>query len=418
MARWKTELEQRRPSPPYTRWDQRRDPVLLCFLKHIDGKSLCLSLQTADPDIAKRHMRLLVAWLLYKERLSPDSGAAKVYGPKGSERSRLKKVFAEVRRLKALPGAEYGSQALAIAKRWGCPVGIIFYMAGRRPPLSAGTFNTRRMRRRARGEQLPKGDTWEHHARGGKYFFWNGNVLTARMQIGRRTRQWPLKVEDEAEAAAVMEPVRFAREHLRRAAVEALNHDLETTEAVTAAVAITSARDQLASAIITAGGPKELADFVRKGPKEDVGTAVPHAERLGVDRGALAQKIAWLRTQKGEQLKIALSATTNELGCDPADLVERLSKSAQRYLRKESARERWREKVRRLMEQNPGRPPKPLPDLFEESRKDGVTRQDFRDVICEEAAALGQQTGLKISWSAPGNPYVGNPAKTKKFWRD
>jgi hypothetical protein len=50
--------------------------VLLSNLKLIDGKRLCLSLQTDDPDIAERHMRLLVATLLAKERLSPDGGAA------------------------------------------------------------------------------------------------------------------------------------------------------------------------------------------------------------------------------------------------------------------------------------------------------------------------------------------------------
>jgi hypothetical protein len=273
MARLKTELEQRRPSPPYTRWDQRGDPVLLCYLKHIDGKSLCLSLQTADPDIAERHMRLLVAWLLYKERLSPDSGAAKVYGPKGSERSRLKKVFGEVRRLKALPEAEYGSQALAIAKRWGCPAGIINYMAGRRPPVSAGTFNTRRMRRRARGEELPKGDTWEHRPQGGKYFGWNGNVLTARLQIGGRPRQWPLKVRNEKQARARMARVRVARERLRRAAIEALDCELGTIAGENAALELANARSRLARAIVAAGGPEELADFVRKGPQERVAKA-------------------------------------------------------------------------------------------------------------------------------------------------
>jgi hypothetical protein len=35
------------------------------------------------------------------------------------------------------------------------------------------------------------------------------------------------------------------------------------------------ARARLASAIITAGGPKKLAEFVMKGPQEEVGTAVP-----------------------------------------------------------------------------------------------------------------------------------------------
>jgi hypothetical protein len=48
----------------------------------MDGKSVCLSLETDDPDIAKRHMRVLVPMLVAEGRLSPDSGAAKEYGRK------------------------------------------------------------------------------------------------------------------------------------------------------------------------------------------------------------------------------------------------------------------------------------------------------------------------------------------------
>jgi hypothetical protein len=89
MAKPKTELGQGCPPPPYTRWDQRGKPVLLSYLKRINGKSLCLSLKTEDPQVAKRHMRLLVAMLLAKGRLSPDCGAAEAYGPKGTGRSRI-----------------------------------------------------------------------------------------------------------------------------------------------------------------------------------------------------------------------------------------------------------------------------------------------------------------------------------------
>ena len=78
MAKPKTDLAQRCPPPPCTRWDQRVKPVLLAHLKRINGKSLCLSLQTDDPNIARRHMRLLVTWLLAKGRMSPDRKAAKV----------------------------------------------------------------------------------------------------------------------------------------------------------------------------------------------------------------------------------------------------------------------------------------------------------------------------------------------------
>jgi hypothetical protein len=82
MAKPKTELERRRPSPPYTRWDQRRKPVLLSYLKLTNGKRLCLSLETDDPNIAKQHMRFIVATSLAEGRVSPDGRAAEVYGPK------------------------------------------------------------------------------------------------------------------------------------------------------------------------------------------------------------------------------------------------------------------------------------------------------------------------------------------------
>ena len=189
MAKPKTKLQQRCPSPPYTRWSR-----------------LCLSLQTDDPDIARRHMQLLVAMLLEEGRLSPDSGPAKVYGPRGTRRPRLDDVDAEIRRLKALPEAKFGSEALATAKRWGRPVGIIHHLAGRKPALSAQAYRTRRHRARDRGQRTPMGDTWEHRPQGGKYFGWNGNVLAARLQIGRRPWHWPLKVIDEKKAEALWRP--------------------------------------------------------------------------------------------------------------------------------------------------------------------------------------------------------------------
>ena len=274
MARPKTELEQRCPSPPYTRWDQRgKKPVLLSYLKLIDRKGLCLSLETDDPEIAKRHMRLLVAMLLNKGRLSPDAGVAQVYGPKGTGRSRIEKVDTEVRRLKALSEAKYGSEALATAKRWRRPVGIIHHLVGRKPELSAAAYRHRRTRARQRGRVMPMGDTWEHRPQGGKYFFWNGKVLIARLQISGRHWQWPLGVIDEDKAEALVAPVRVARERLHQAAAEELNCELGTDAAVAAAAARTIARGQLAGAIITAGGPKELAEFVIKGPKGEVGAA-------------------------------------------------------------------------------------------------------------------------------------------------
>jgi hypothetical protein len=171
MAKPKTELVQRCPPPPYTRWDQRGKPVLLSFLKLINGKQLCLSLETDDPEIAKGHMRLLVAMLVDRGRLSPNGGAAEVYGRKGAGRSRLEKVNTELRWLKALPEAKYGSEALATAKRWGRPVGIFHHLAGRKPELSAVAYRNRRTRARQRGRAMPMGVTWEHRPQGANISF-------------------------------------------------------------------------------------------------------------------------------------------------------------------------------------------------------------------------------------------------------
>jgi hypothetical protein len=103
-------------------------------------------------------------------------------------------------------------------------------------------------------------------------------------------------------------------------------------------------------------------------------------------------------------LRIAVADTAKEWAYDPEDLAERLSRSAQRTLRRESAREQWRQKATILMEQNPKRSPKPLRDLFKDLGIKGLTHRIFLDVIREVAAALLEQKGLKTSWNAPGAP--------------
>jgi hypothetical protein len=141
------------------------------------------------------------------------------------------------------------------------------------------------------------------------------------------------------------------------------------------------------------------------GPTVDHSSFTPlRAERPRVDRKAQADKIASLNGLKGEQLRIGVAATAKEWSIDPEDLAERLSKSAQRNLRRESARERWREEATKLMEQHPERSPKPLRDLFKDLGIEGLTLRIFLEVIREAAAALLDEKGLKTSWNAPGAP--------------
>src|SRR5262249_31729300 len=62
------------------------------------------------------------------------------------------------------------------------------------------------------------------------------------------------------------------------------------TDAAKAANAVRAdARSQLASAIIMAGGPKKLVEFVLRGPQEEVGTAIPRAALRRAERRAIKQ---------------------------------------------------------------------------------------------------------------------------------
>jgi hypothetical protein len=70
-----------------------------------------------------------------------------------------------------------------------------------------------------------------------------------------------------------MAPIRVARERLHQAARDELNCELGTDAARAAAMVRSGARAQLASAIMTAGGPKKLTEFVLKGPQESGGMA-------------------------------------------------------------------------------------------------------------------------------------------------
>jgi hypothetical protein len=269
--------------------------VLLTYLKLLGRKHLCLSLETDDPDIAKRHMRLLVAWLLDKGRLSPDGISAKVYGRRGTGRSRLKKVNTEVRRLKTMSDAGYGPQALAAAKRLGLPVGMIHFLAGRKPALSAGTHRTRRMRARKRGQQIAKATSWHYRRIGKKLFYLNGGVMNARLEVGGRKRLWVLPTRDRDEAARIMEPVRVARERVREAANCALDHEPGSVAYADALRTREKACIALAAAIIGAGGPIELAKAVQDPPPSEDGTALPKVVKAKpIKQVALEKTVDWL----------------------------------------------------------------------------------------------------------------------------
>ncbi|HXW29770.1 MAG TPA: hypothetical protein VEK55_10430 [Xanthobacteraceae bacterium] len=294
MAKPTTELAKDCPAPPYMHWDQRgKKPVLLSDLTLINKKKLRLSFQTDDPDIAKRYMRLLVPCLVAQGRLLANGGAAELYGAGG--RSHLKKVDAEIRRLKRRPEAKFGPQALATAKRRRLPVGVIHCLAERKPALNAQTYRTRRMRARERGTQIAKGASWHYRRVGGKCFYLNGGVMNARLEVAGRKYMWPLPTRDRDEAAAIMEPIRVARERVREAAKRRLEYELGSVEYADAVRALEKECITMAAAIIDAGGPIELGKAVQDPPPGEDGTALPKVVKAKPMKQAAREKcINWL----------------------------------------------------------------------------------------------------------------------------
>jgi hypothetical protein len=367
MAKATTELAQRRPPPPYTHWDQRGKPVLLSDVELIEGKAKRtkrLSLKTEDPDIAKRHMEVLVGMWLRQGRLSPDSGAAREYGLKRTRRRRFDALETEVRRLKALFEAEYGSEALATAERWGLPVGFIHDFVGRKPEVSAGTYRTRRMRARQRGEQTAMGTSWHHRPQGEKYFFRNGRVMNGRLHLGGRVHQWSLKTRDPEVAAAIMTPVRLARERVREAAAEVLG---SATEA--AAITRNEACRRLAEAIIGAGGPMEAAKFVVK--------ASPDAESLQPDRPPLEDAELEAEIRRRRAGRKAMRAAS-------------LKKCEERYFELIQAQPGWAPKARADIE-------KDMMDKFK------VTRDETRECRAKAISRYNSVSGNWCNWGEAGD---------------
>jgi hypothetical protein len=142
---------------------------------------------------------------------------------------------------------------------------------------------------------------------------------------------------------------------LHQAAVQELNCELGTDAAVAAVAARAGARARLARAIITAGGPTKLAEFVLKWTQEEVGTAVP-------------QPVVIQRTERRAIKKAALE------NC------------VQRYIE--------------LIQANPDGPPEPRDILARKMMNDlRVTLREARDCRGEAIKRTGN-----LNWVRPGRP--------------
>ncbi len=167
-------------------------------------------------------------------------------------------------------------------------------------------------------------------------------MLTARINIDRKTWQWPLKgIEEEEEARARMEPVRIARARLHKAAIDALAFEIGTDQAEGAAAVRRGARVLLADEIIKAGGQPELAEFVLNGPQEEVSATIQHAagptQRRAIKKAAIEKCV---RAYMG-----LIEANTFEAPEPRADLEQKMMKDLN--VTRDEARKARAEAIRR-----------------------------------------------------------------------
>ena len=316
-----------RRAPPFMRWDQRGRRVLQATVKLTDGSTMRVMLDTDDAEIAQQRVRPLIVSAIADGLLPADSRPARLYGVYDRP-----EFWAEMSRLSALRQAQYDAERPAAEKRFGLPVWIIDRLAKRAPrPVGLAAYRQRRFRARERGEQTPMGTSWHHRAGRGKCFFVNGRVMNARIHVDGRVYQWSLGIDAvdavraQKRAARIMAPVRLAARRVRSAAAKVLDCSPAT---VAAAIAKrTLACQKFAHAILEAGGPKELADFVLgarpalsdaevaaggsldglrfDGPKEEVSTAVLRRAAVAEPRATLTATERRLAAErKCEQLLI------------------------------------------------------------------------------------------------------------------
>jgi len=349
----KPKIEPGQMSPPYMEWSQWGHPMLYANVQRglTTGKRLRVSLSTDDSELAKRVMRVLIAQLVIDGRLAPESGAARVYG-RGSAAAAARAK--EIVQLQTLSQSEYDTQVPLMAQRWDVPKQIIHLMAQRRPTLSLSVFSGRRMRRRKRGEQIPKATSWHYRSPGGKHFHPHRKRINAQLRLEHTHYSWLLPTRDHAKAAEIMEPVRVARERVHQAAVRTLNYAVGSVEHADAVRNREKACVALAAAIIEAGGPIELAKFVQVPPPGEGGMALPKAVKTKATKSASLEKcVEWV--------------------CE-------------------------------LIRANPGRPPVPLAQLRKKAKsKFGVTRRQFEEGnnCCVRQS---QRLMKNFNWTKGGRP--------------
>jgi hypothetical protein len=247
-----------RIAPPYMCWkSDSGQPVLACLLDSGDGFKVKRRLNTPDTEVAAERMRLIV-WHAISKGLPRglEHEAWRLYGgpiPHGTKRL--------LKRLAALPWAEYKLQRLAVVERLGYDASTIDWLTDQQKarPVTVAAAAQARHRGRIFGKSTPILRWWPFRKTGGMVKVSRGLVY-GRLTVDDRIFRWRLEAKNRAEGDAVVKPIVEARARVKKAAFDFRECVDGSTEAEAAWAALFEARRLFVQTLRDAGAELALAD--------------------------------------------------------------------------------------------------------------------------------------------------------------
>jgi hypothetical protein len=263
-----------RKAPPFMQW--ARGPggnrVLQSHLYLLQRTRLCAVLNTSDTKVAGQRMRLLL-WHAINERQLQwgfKHPAWELYGGRIAQSTKRLLTW-----LTALPWTEYEPHRKEAAERLGYHATTIDWLTKHdkaRAQTRAAARNRRARLRKNTGAQFPKRTSWHFRPVGSMLALHPDGPIYMQLTIEGLPFRRRLKARDRHEAAAIVEPVRSARENVRRASEEWGGYELGTPASLAAEARVVTACGQFATALHAMGAPDRLIQLAMKPPAQ-VGTS-------------------------------------------------------------------------------------------------------------------------------------------------
>jgi hypothetical protein len=248
------------PAPRFMRWvpGSGGRPVLACFVHLGDGPPLTRRLQTHDPRVARKRIRLLL-WHAVRKGLLPGGERHEAWVEYGGRIP--ESVRRLLGRLAILPWSRYRLRRIAAAKSLGYLATTIDWLtdqdkAGRQDPVKRAhseEYARRRDREKVGGKQTPKWTSWQFKAGGTMLSIRGAGRFYGQVMIAGVMLQWRLSAKNLEQARQLIHRAVLARKRVQDAAIEWGKCEKGSPEARQALKTVLGAQEQLRDALLAVG---------------------------------------------------------------------------------------------------------------------------------------------------------------------